>query len=62
MIDRLRKQGYSKEVDICLAFENRNSYKEMAKMLGKNNRQRVDQVKSRSYKILRLAVDKMGIE
>jgi hypothetical protein len=45
-----------------LAFENRNSYKEMAKMLGKNNRQRVDQVKSRSYKVLRLAVDKMGIE
>ena len=56
MLDRLRKQGYSNEVDICLAFEG-NGHKGMGE-----NRQRVDQIKNRSYKVLRLAVEEMGIE
>jgi hypothetical protein len=61
MIDKLRREGLSYEVDTCLAFESRYSSKDMAKMMGKKcSRQRMDQIKRMCYKRLRLAVDGMS--
>ena len=61
MINKLRREGLSYEVDTCLAFESRYSSKDMSKKMGKNcSRQRMDQIKRMCYKRLRLAVDGMS--
>jgi hypothetical protein len=62
LIQLLRTKGFGYEVDLCLLFESRYKNREVAAIYGKSySRQRVDQIKSRAYKLLRSAVDDMGI-
>lgn len=62
IIDKLRNMGFGNEIDLCIKFESRYKGHEVAAQIGKKiTRQGTEQMKRRAYRVLRSAVDSMGI-